>query len=289
VANLKDIKTRINSVKKTRQITSAMKLVAAAKLRGATERAVAAKPYKEKLAGVLHRVSAAAGGDVSDPLLEPRASVKKILVVVLTSDRGLCGGFNNILMRQTQRWLAKRAEEGVEYDVVVYGRKGHDFCKAKKIPVADSHLDYTKQVRMEVVRELNRHLVSGYRDGVYDEVHLLFNTFKNAITQIPTFSKVLPLVMEDAAPTVGSVDYLYEPGPVTLMANLLPLYLQTLVLQAFLDTEAGELAARMAAMDNATRNASDLIDSLTLEFNRARQAAITTEITEIVSGAEALK
>ncbi len=289
MANLKDIKTRINSVKKTRQITSAMKLVAAAKLRGATERAVAAKPYKEKLAGVLHRVSAAAGGDVSDPLLEPRASVKKILVVVLTSDRGLCGGFNNILMRQTQRWLAKRAEEGVEYDVVVYGRKGHDFCKAKKIPVADSHLDYTKQVRMEVVRELNRHLVSGYRDGVYDEVHLLFNTFKNAITQIPTFSKVLPLVMEDAAPTVGSVDYLYEPGPVTLMANLLPLYLQTLVLQAFLDTEAGELAARMAAMDNATRNASDLIDSLTLEFNRARQAAITTEITEIVSGAEALK
>jgi F-type H+-transporting ATPase subunit gamma len=288
VANLKDIKTRIASVKKTRQITSAMKLVAAAKLRGATERAVAAKPYKEKLAGVLHRVAGAAGGDVSDPLLEMPDSVRKILVVVLTSDRGLCGGFNNNLMRQTQRWLDKKAEEGVECDVSIYGRKGRDFCKAKKVPVAEEHLDYSKQVRMEVVRELNHDLVAGYRDGVYDEVYVVYNVFKNAITQIPTFAKLLPMQVEDAGDDTASVNYLYEPGPETLLKTLLPLYLQTLVLQAFLETEAGELAARMTAMDNATRNASDLIGSLTLEYNRARQAAITTEIIEIVSGAEAL-
>ena len=288
MANLKDIKTRIASVKKTRQITSAMKLVAAAKLRGATERAVAAKPYKEKLAGVLHRVSGAAGGDVSDPLLEVHDAVRKILVVVLTSDRGLCGGFNNNLMRQTQRWLEQKAEAGVEYDVRMYGRKGRDFSKAKKMSVASAHLDYNKLVRMDVVRELNHDLVAGYRDGVYDEVYVVYNVFKNAITQTPTFAKLLPMQVEAASDDTAGVNYLYEPGPETLLETLLPLYLQTLVLQAFLETEAGELAARMTAMDNATRNASDLIGSLTLEYNRARQAAITTEIIEIVSGAEAL-
>jgi F-type H+-transporting ATPase subunit gamma len=287
--NLKDIKTRIGSVKKTRQITSAMKLVAAARLRSATERALAAKPYQAKLTGVLARVSQSAGGDVEDPLLAARPEVRKVLAIVLTSDRGLCGGFNNNLMRRFQTWQAELTGQGVEVDFRIFGRKGSDFSRAKKLTFRDSVVDYTKGDRMEYVRDVTSGMVAGFKDGEYDEVYVVFNTFVNAITQDPTFRKVLPLKVEGSADeSSGGVDYLYEPSAKELISTLLPLYLQTLVLQAFLDTEAGELAARMTAMDSATNNASDLIDRLTLEYNRARQAAITTEITEIVSGAEAL-
>ncbi len=286
--NLKDIKTRIGSVKKTRQITSAMKLVAAARMKSATERAVAAKPYKGKLTGVLNRVGAAAGGDVSDPLLEAHEPVRTVLAVVLTSDRGLCGGFNNNLLRKFQTWVGDREAEGLNVRVRMFGRKGSDFCRARKIDIDDVVLGYGKMERMEVIRDLCSTLVALYRDEEVDEVHLVYNTFVNAITQTPTFVRVLPLSVDDGEDAGAGVDYLYEPGPADLMRALLPLYLQTIVLGAFLETEAGELAARMTAMDSATRNASDLIDNLTLQYNRARQAAITKEIIEIVSGAEAL-
>ncbi len=289
--NLKDIKNRITSVKKTRQITSAMKLVAAAKLKGATDRATAAQPYQLKLRSVLQRVGVKAGESVSDKLLQRPESVRRVLLVVLTSDRGLCGGFNSNLMRKTLPWIGAKQRDGVEVTVRVFGRKGRDFLRNRGMPPADAVIDYGRESKMDLVRPLTDHMVAGFPAGDYDEVWLGFNTFVNASAQVPTFSKVLPLQVEgeaDDAADANLVDYLYEPSPAALLSSLLPLYLRTLVLQAFLETEAGEFGARMLAMDNATRNASDLIGNLSLQYNRARQAAITTEITEIVSGAEAL-
>lgn len=290
MANLKDIKTRIGSVKKTKQITSAMKLVAAAKLKGATDRATAAQPYQRKLKGVLANVADKAGEGVDLPLLAQPEKVERVLLVMLTSDRGLCGGFNTNLMRRAQAWIDARRKEGVEVTVRMFGRKGRDFCRSRSIPVADVVLEYAKVPKMELVRPLSDHMVAGFTEGTYDEVWVGFNTFENAASQKPGFAKVLPLSVDVGASDgdAGMTDYLFEPGPQQLLAQLLPLYLRTLLLQAFLETEAGEYGARMLAMDSATRNASELIDRLTLEYNRARQAAITTEITEIVSGAEAL-
>lgn len=289
--NLKDIRSRIGSVKKTKQITAAMKLVAAARLKGATDRATAAQPYQRRLKAVLGRLAEKAGDGVSDPLLQQPASVERILVVVLTSDRGLCGGFNNNLLRRFAGWNAEKRASGIDVSVRVFGRKGRDFCRNRGIAVAEAVLDYAKTPKMDLVRPLSDHMVSGFTGGRYDEVWVAYNQFVNAATQRPTFLKVLPLSVEgdDAGDADGGMtDYLFEPSPGALLTTLLPLYLRTLLLQTFLETEAGEYGARMVAMDNASRNASDRIDSLTLQYNRARQAAITKEIIEIVSGAEAL-
>jgi F-type H+-transporting ATPase subunit gamma len=294
--NLKDIRNRIATVKKTKQITSAMKLVAGAKLRKATERALAARPYREQLEAVLRRVAAAAGDDVEEPLLQTRPDVHRILVVVLTSDRGLCGPFNNTLLRHTNEWLAKQRATGAEVDLRVYGRKGQTWFKRLRQPMADQVTDYSRTPKMELAQPLANAMVAGFVEGRYDRVVLVYNRFVSALVQRPTFDTVLPLqvVKDDSVPAsagaaaaVGA-DYRYEPGAPEILAALLPLFLQTLVLSAFLETEAGEFAARMTAMDSATRNAGDLIDRLSLDYNRARQAAITKEIIEIVSGAAAL-
>lgn len=291
MANLKDIRTRIGGVRKTKQITSAMKLVASVRMRRATERAVAARPYRDQLDAVLRRVAAAAGDDVDEPLLKSREHVKKILVVVLTSDRGLCGPFNNTLLRHTWDWIAQKRAKGIEVDVRLYGRKGQAFFRRVKQPIVDQTVDYSRTAKMDLVRPLTAAMVAAFVDGDYEEVHLVYNRFVSVITQKPTFERVLPLSVDadaEAPSEVVATEYRYEPDAAQILGALLPLYLQTLVLGAFLETEAGEFAARMTAMDNATRNASDIIDRLTLEYNRARQAAITKEIIEIVSGAAAL-
>jgi F-type H+-transporting ATPase subunit gamma len=289
VANLKEIKSRIRSVQKTKQITSAMKLVAGAKLKKATERAVSARPYQQRLSDVLERVVARAS-DGSDPLLERRSEVKKVAIVVLTTDRGLCGGFNNTLLRRTLDFVNKRREAGVQPVLTVYGRKGADFCKSRGLPVGVQQVGYDRTPRIELSRPLADQLTAAFLDGEVDEVYLAYNQFVNTITQRPTFQRVLPMQVEEVAEgeAPSGVDYVYEPSADELLKTLLPLYLRTVVLQAFLETEAGEHAARMTAMDSATRNASDLIDRLTLDYNRARQAAITKELIEIISGAEAL-
>lgn len=290
--SLKDIRNRISSVRKTKQITSAMKLVASVKMKRATERALAARPYRDQLDAVLKRVAAAAGDDVDEPLLKSRETVRKILVVVLTSDRGLCGPFNNTLLRNTWDWIALRKGKGIEVDLRVYGRKGQVFFRRMRQPVVDQISDYGRIDKMDLVRPLTGAMVGGFVDGDYDEVYLVYNRFVSALVQKPTYDRVLPLSVSadstESAPNEMGTEYRYEPNAAEILNTLLPLYLQTLVLGAFLETEAGEFAARMTAMDNATRNASDLIDRLTLEYNRARQAAITKEIIEIVSGAAAL-
>jgi F-type H+-transporting ATPase subunit gamma len=292
MANLKDIKTRIGSVKKTKQITSAMKLVAGAKLKRATDRATEAQPYQAQLSEVLKRVASTAGSDSNEPLLETRETVKTVLIVVLTSDRGLCGAFNNTLLRRMTHFIAEKKKAGIDTELVVFGRKGVGYLEHRGFDVSDNTTDWANIAKMDLVRPASDKMVSGFVDQKFDEVYVASNRFVSVLVQEPTFDKILPLQVDTSSadgPTANDGgEYRYEPNPQEILGALLPLYIRTLVLQKFLETEAGEHAARMTAMDNATRNASDLIDSLTLDYNRARQAAITTELIEIVSGAAAL-
>jgi F-type H+-transporting ATPase subunit gamma len=288
MANLKEIKRRMGSVKKTRQITSAMKLVSGAKLRRATDAATAARPYKEKMKGVLARVAQSAGGDAESPLLSTVGDSKTILLVIITTDRGLCGGFNSALLRRTEAFIAKQKESGLSCDILVYGRKGRDYLRSRKYKLVGEVLGHTKRPKMDNVREVSARVVADFTSGTYSAIYLVSNEFVNVMIQKAQFQQILPLSVVSTEEESEPTEYAYEPSPNAILDSLLPLFLRTLLLQGFLETEAGEHAARMTSMDNATRNASDLLDQLTLDYNRARQAAITNEIIEIVSGAEAL-
>ncbi len=287
MATLRDIRTRIASVKNTRQITSAMKMVSAAKLRRATEWATSARPYQETLTQTLRRVAASAG-EIEHPLLTARDSVKKVLVIVVTSDRGLCGGFNGTLNRRTEDFIKKQRSEGHDIVMRTYGRKAKDYFKSRGFADAVNRTELVRANFADEAATLAAAITAEFEAGAFDEAWIAFNQFKSVLTQVPTFNRVLPLSIEASGNDTASADYIYEPSGDSLLGVLLPMYLRTLLLQAFLETEAGEQAARMTAMDNATRNASDLISALTLEYNRGRQAAITKELIEIVSGAEAL-
>ncbi len=290
MANLRDIRRRIGSVKNTKQITSAMKLVAAAKLRKATEKALAARPYQDALSGVLQSVGGRAG-DVSNPLLESHDTVTNVVVVVFGSDKGLCGGFNNGLFRDAEKFIKGVEADGKTVTLRTYGKKARSYFNARGYTLTSSEIELDPKAYMDHVHALADHLVGDFNTESVDEVYLAFNAFKSVMTQSPSYSKVLPLALEDAedaSDSAAQADFAFEPNGQELINTLLPLYLQGILLQAFLETEAGEHASRMTAMDSASRNASDLIDSLTLQFNRARQAAITTEIIEVVSGAAAL-
>ncbi len=290
MANLKDISRRIGSVKKTKQITTAMKLVSGARLRKATERALAARPFQQKLDELLSSVLAKAADDVSNPLFERHESTKRIAMVLFTSDRGLCGAFNSSLLRRVTAFLNEKRDAGIEVSLLIFGRKGRDYLSSRGYQSDTVHLDWAKHDVAGLVKQTTEQVVAGFIDASYDEVYLAYNTFVNALVQTPTIDTILPF----AAPQKSQegiltlIEHKYEPSREEVLDTLVPLYLQTMVQQAALETTAGEFAARMTAMDNATRNASDLIDRLTLQFNRARQAAITTEIIEIVSGAQAL-
>jgi len=293
MASLRDIKRRIDGVKNTRQITRAMKLVAGAKLRKATERATSARPYQESLTRVLQRVAKSAGEDSNQELLQSYEEVNRIAVVVFGTDRGLCGSFNTALFRQTAKFINAQKEQGREVDVWMLGKKAPPFFSARSIEPNWAKQDIKNDQYMDNVLELGEKLTAQFIAGDVQEVYLAYNTFKSVLVQTPTFAKLLPLTVDtsenDSTDSNGSqIDYKYEPDPDVILDTLVPLYLQTIIHQAFLETEAGEHASRMTAMDNATRNASEIVDSLTLVYNRARQAAITTELIEIVSGAEAL-
>lgn len=291
MANLRDIRRRISGVKNTRQITAAMKLVATSKMARAVERATAAKPYGEAIKRVLGRVAENAGGAIEHPLLTSHDEVKTVQLVVFSSDRGLCGGFNNNLFRAAARFIAEQEAKGYEVRVRVFGKKAAGFFPKRGYTTDATLIDLVPADFMSYTMDLAGHLTAGFKAGEFQEAYVGYNEFKNIGTQIPTFSRVLPLSVEGVAgaETADSdVDYEYEPDAGEVLNNLLPLYLQTRLHQVFLEQEAGQHAARMAAMDNATRNAEDMISELTLQYNRARQAAITTELIEIVSGAAAL-
>jgi F-type H+-transporting ATPase subunit gamma len=286
MASLRDTRRRITSVKNTRQITRAMKLVAGAKLRRATEAATAAKPYQQTLSRVLGRVVANVG-EIEHPLLKVPDNQEDILVAVLTSDRGLCGGFNAQLLRSTQKQIDGLIAEGKNVRILAFGKKGAGHFKKRGYNVEEATIDLDPSEYGAEADKLVAKMISEMAADGFEKAIVAYNDYRTVMTQVPTFAQVLPMVLDAEASTSG-VDVIYEPDGDEILGRLLPLALRTQILQAFLETQAGEQAARMAAMDSATRNASDLIDSLTLVYNRARQAAITTELTEIVSGAEAL-
>ena len=285
MASLRDIRTRIASVKSTKQITSAMKMVAAAKLRRATEAATNARPYQEALTATIQRVAAGAGEDVSHPLLTARPTVSRVWVVVIGSDRGLCGGFNSNRDRRVEELLKQFKAEGKQITLLTYGKKARDFLRNRGWD-SENVNSLTAARYQDAVKDLSDRLTAAFEAGELDEAWLYFNKFKSTLTQVPTPVKVLPLSIE--AGTGPAVEYTYEPDGQQILGTLLPLYLRTLLFQSFLENDAGFFASQMTAMDNATRNASDLISRLTLEYNRSRQAAITRELIEIISGAEAL-
>ena len=285
MATLKDIKKRIGSLKNTGQITKAMKMVSAAKLRRAQEAIVAARPYAEKMQEVLS--SLASGADATaNPLLEVRDS-KKVGVVLFTSGRGLCGGFNSNLIKKAEKFIAAELP-GKEVLMSFYGKKGQEHFKRRGVDAAGDYKIETGQQGYDIATDISSDLIKAYEEGEIDEVYLVYGQFQSALTQIPSVEKLLPIVPEESAELAEAVDFLFEPDADAILADLLPKYIISQVYKAVLETAASEHGARMAAMDSASKNASEMIDKLTVQYNRARQATITTELMDIINGAEAV-
>jgi F-type H+-transporting ATPase subunit gamma len=287
--SLRDIRRRIASVKNTQQITNAMKMVSAAKLQRAQDRVMAARPYSEHLHQLIAHLDTRVQPQ-AHPLLTPREEGKTLLVVV-TSDRGLCGGFNANVQRAAAEFVRQRGGNA-EVDVIAVGKKGREFLTYRRIDLRTAYSDlFVRQVAYEQARELAAQLLQAYEQEGYREVLVIYNRFRSAIHQEVTTLRLLPLSAHttvDAAPT-EAFDYLYEPSPIQVLDSLLRREVEVQLFQIFLESFAGEHGARMTAMDSATENASEMIASLTLTFNRARQAAITKELIEVVSGADALQ
>ena len=287
MASLKSIKKRIVSVKNTRQITKAMKMVSAAKLRRAQENVVAARPYAKKLGEVLQSLASNLEGDVH-PLLEKREA-KKLLLIVLTSDRGLCGGFNTNLCKAGDRYIKEKMDSYEQISVMTVGRKGYEFLKSR-YTVYKNFANVLAKPNYQTAVMLAQEVIDGFVAGEYDQVELLYNSFRTVMTQDITFQQMLPVVPEEtAAADETPVEFIYEPSVGELLAEILPKNIEVQIFKAMLETVAGEHGARMTAMDSASKNANEMIGKLTLQYNRARQAAITTELMEIISGSESIK
>jgi F-type H+-transporting ATPase subunit gamma len=289
VPSLRDIRTRIGSVKSTRQITKAMKMVAAAKLRRAQDAILKTRPYAMLLEQTLSRVAsrAAAEETVAHPLLAPRAQ-RTAEVVVITSDRGLAGGFNSNIARRTQRFLTESSDRFERIELATVGRKGRDFFRARKLEVRKDFTGVNTDLRYEKAEAIAAEYTQRYLAGEVDAVFLAYNEFKSAISQKPVVFQLLPIETEPAEAAAG-IDFKYEPSREALLADLLPRHVAMQVWRALLESAASEHGARMSAMESATKNAEEMIGLLTLQYNRARQAYVTKELMEIVSGAEALK
>ncbi len=289
--SLKALKNRIGSVKNTRKITKAMQMVAAAKLRRAQESAEAARPYAERLNAVVAGLAASVEGSPSAPRLLSGTGADKVhLLVVLTSERGLCGGFNTTIVRLARAKVAELLAAGKTVKILTVGKKGREQLKRDYAQYFVGHVDLSEVKRLGYsnAHAIARDLLTRYDAGEFDVATLFFNRFQSVISQIPTAKQVIPAAF-DAAPADGaSALYDYEPGEEAILADLLPRGVATQVFTALLENAASEQGARMSAMDNATRNAGDMINKLTIQYNRSRQAAITKELIEIISGAEAL-
>lgn len=289
MANLKTIRKRIGSVKNTQKITRAMKLVAAARLRKAQIAIEELRPYALETLDVLSEVAARAGEDEAVHPLLARRDVSHVMLVVLTSDRGLAGAFNASICRAAHaKWKAYEAE-GKTVTFYIIGRKGRDFFRRRGANIDDSPPEQVfENLTWDMAEEIGSGIVARYKAHDLDECILVYNEFKSAIQQEIVVEPLLPITPQEKAED-DQGDFLYEPDKQTLLDTLLPMYIRVEVFRALLESVASEHGSRMTAMDAATNNASDMIDRLTLEFNRARQAAITTELMEIIGGAEALK
>jgi F-type H+-transporting ATPase subunit gamma len=288
VASLKDIKRKVGAVQKTKQITRAMNMVAASKFKASQLRMENFRPYASKFMDVLNSLALRVES-MSHPLLAVR-DPKRIRVICMTSDRGLCGGFNTNLIKATERFLKDKTKEDKEISLINVGRKGRDFFR-KKANIIGQWVDVLSKFDMTLAVSISNGVIVPFIKEEYDELYLVYNQFVNVSVQRPTIVRLFPL------PSIGQdvdidpdkrLDYLYEPSEEALLQKLLPMYVHVLVYRALLETSAGENGARMAAMDNATKNCEDLIRSLTLKMNKARQAAITAELMDIVGGTEAL-
>jgi F-type H+-transporting ATPase subunit gamma len=289
MANLKDIKRRIGSVKNTQQITKAMKLVAAARLRRAQEKVAAARPYAEKIHEVMERLSAKADTE-SHPLLK-RRDPQNVLVVLCSGDKGLCGPFNTNVFKAAQKVIADN--EGKNVSMMIVGKKGVDFFKKRPYPLIKTFFDYSKNLDVSYAGQIVDEVVDAFIQEKADKVYLIYNKFRNVVVQVPQTVALLPAEAPPRLDDAGhldpdAVDYEYEPSAEAVLGGVLRLYIENQIFQALLESAASENGARMTAMDAATRNAKEMIESLTLSYNKARQAAITTELSEVVSGADAL-
>ncbi len=294
--SLQDLRRRVRAVKNMRQITKAMKMVAAARLRRAQERVTAARPYTAKFMQILGDAARRAP-DYKDPLLaghdREANRVERILLVLVTADKGLCGGFNTNLIKAAQDFLRRNA--GSDIEMVLVGRKGFDFFRRRNVKIRREHLGITGTGKVSAAdaSDVAQALVADYlsEENLVDRVYLLYGEFKSAISQKPVVEQLLPIARIEGADEAKAdtlVDYVYEQPAETLYGQLLPKLIENQVYHALLESVASELGARMAAMDSATKNAGEVIDKLTLTMNRVRQAKITREIIEVVSGAEAL-
>jgi len=283
--SLKALRKRIATVRSTQKITKAMKMVAAAKLRRAQEAAEAARPYSEKLAELFAAVAAELE-DVEHPLLA-RRDEERIELIVVTSDRGLCGGYNANLLRKGEAFVRERP--GKQIVATAVGRKALESFRRRGMTMVGERTDVMNHPLMESAHALAEAAAARFAEGKTDAVYLVYSRFRSAVSQIPTITQLLPVVLPEVADPTRRVEYIFEPKRPELLAALLPRYIETLIKQALLESIASEHGARMSAMENATNNASDMIGKLTLLYNRTRQAVITKELMEIVSGAEAQK
>ncbi|MGL4521225.1 MAG: F0F1 ATP synthase subunit gamma [Bacilli bacterium] len=287
MASLRDIKTKITSTKKTSQITKAMEMVSASKLNRAENQSKAYQPYMSKMRDVV--ASIASGADSSaHPMLVARP-VKRTAYIIITSDRGLAGAFNSSVIRHTVQTIRERHTNTDEYSLITIGRVGRDFFKKMKAPILSEITGIGDEPHFEDIKSIASTAIHMYQDGAFDELYLVYNHFVSKISQEVVEQKLLPLGSVTSTTGSKAVAYEYEPNEEEILNVLLPQYAESLVYGALLDSKASEHAARMTAMKNATDNAKDMISKLSIKYNRARQAAITQEITEIVGGAAALE
>jgi len=290
--SLKDLKNRIASVKSTRKITKAMQMVAAAKLKRAQDAATASRPYASRMASVLANLSASAGAG-GPRLLAGTGDDKNHLIIVMTAERGLAGGFNSYVVKLAKQKIGELRAEGKTVKILTVGKKGREQLSREYGDMFVAHVDLADVKGgnySESAIGLGHGLTRRFEDGEFDVATLIYSQFKNVLVQVPTAQQIIPASAPADAATVdlkGAI-YRYEPSETEILETLLPRYINTQILSAMLESAAGEQASRMTAMDNATRNAGDMIDSLSLQYNRARQAQITKELIEIISGAEAL-
>jgi F-type H+-transporting ATPase subunit gamma len=286
MATLKTIRKRISSVRNTQQITKAMKMVSAAKLRRAQEAVLRARPYAEKMTALLKNLSARVSAE-NHPLLMAREE-KRTHLLLITSDRGLCGGYNANLIRTAESFIYSHAHQ-VQISLSFVGRKGEGYFQRRNVKTADRHLDTWSRLAEELAAELAEKVMRRFLGEESDAVYILYSRFRSAISQVPTVNKLIPLTTGEEEEEEQTTEYLFEPGVEELLAAFLPKVIEMGIYQALLEAAASEHAARMTAMDSATTNAGEMINQLTLQMNRARQASITRELLEVVSTSEALR
>ena len=285
---LRDIKRRIKAVQSTSKITKAMKMVAAAKFRKAQQRMFEMRPYADRMNSILSSLAAGAEGE-AHPLLAVRPR-KKVEVLVLTSDRGLCGAFNTNILKAATNHISKLQKEGFELNTSAVGRKARDYYKRRNLPLHKSWTGISGRIAYANAQEIAAEIIENYTNETVDEVILIYNEFKSVVAQKIVVTRLLPLApIEAGEETLPVFNFIYEPSKEEIFSSLLPKNVEIQIYRALLESQASEEAARMSSMENATKAANDMIDSLTLQFNKARQAAITKELMDIVGGVEALK